>query len=1065
MSDKKDAAKAAAAPPAAPAEGAKSKNQEKNEAKRLEKEAKFKAKQAKLAAAAAAAPNAGVEAKPAKAKAAPTPKEPETFVNTTPKGDKKDMSTPMAGSYNPKAVEAAWYDWWEKEGYFKPELKPNGSARDEGTFVVPIPPPNVTGSLHTGHALTNSVQDCLVRWNRMHGKTTLWVPGADHAGIATQIVVEKKLMRERKITRHDLGREKFLEEVFKWKDVHIDRIYNQLRRLGSSFDWSRSRFTMDPGLSAAVKEAFVRLHDDGVIYRSNRLVNWCTKLKTALSNVEVENMELDGRTFLTVADHDPNKKYEFGVLISFAYQVENSDERIVVATTRLETMLGDTAIAVHPSDKRYKHLHGKYVIHPFQNRRIPIIPDEYPDPEFGTGAVKITPAHDFNDYIVGQRHNLENITIFTDDGLINENGAPFTGLKRFDARIAVLKALEEKGLFVGKSDNKQVLPICERSGNIVEPLLKPQWWVNCQGMAKQAIEVARSGDLNIYPPSSEKEWFRWLENIQDWCISRQLWWGHRVPAYYVEIAGDENDRSDSSRWVSGRSDEEARQKALKKFASVDPKKITLHQDEDVLDTWFSAGLWPFSIMGWPEKTRDFELFFPNSLLETGWDILFFWVTRMVMLSLTLTGKTPFRDVYCHAMVRDAHGRKMSKSLGNTIDPLDVIEGISLEKLLHRLEVGNLDPRELTRARDAQAKDFPNGIAECGTDALRFGLLAYTAGNRDLNLDVMRIEGYRKFCNKLWNATRFALMKLGDDYVPREVGEAHTLTGSESLAERWILSRLNKAIVETNQSIQQYNFMQATNAVYQFWLYDLCDVFLEVCKPVIDGADSDEGAKASARNVLYICLDQGLKLLHPFMPFVTEELYQRLPRRANDKVPTIMKSRYPTAVAEWTNAEAEERFDFVNSIVHATRSLLTEYNIRSNATVYIEVADRTQRLLLAKQTQIISTLAKGVKVVEVLAPAPGAVPPGCVVNTIPSATINLLVKGQLDFDAEIKKLTAKVAKPQQGAASLRKIMAGEGYEANVKDEVKAENAAKLKGLEAEIETLQASIANFERLKAA
>ncbi|KAH9252303.1 hypothetical protein BASA81_009756 [Batrachochytrium salamandrivorans] len=1035
----------------------KSKNELKNEAKRLEKLAKFQAKQAKQAAAKSTEKpqkEAAVVTKPAPSAV----KEAEPFVNLTPKGEKKDMSTPMAPAYNPKAVEAAWYDWWESEGFFKPELKPDGTVKDEGTFVVSIPPPNVTGSLHIGHALTNAIQDAMIRWNRMHGKTTLWIPGADHAGISTQVVVEKKLMRERGITRHDIGREAFLEEVFKWKDANIDTIYNQLRRLGSSFDWSRDHFTMDEGLSNAVREAFVRMHEDGTIYRANRLVNWCTKLKTALSNLEVENKELNGSTFMTVPDHDPSKTYEFGVLVSFAYQVENSDERIVVATTRLETMLGDTAIAVHPSDKRYQHLHGKYVTHPFQNRRIPILADEYPDPEFGTGAVKITPAHDANDYIVGQRQKLENITIFTDEGKINENGAPFVGLQRFDARLAILEALKEKGLYVSTEPNKQVLPICTRSGNIIEPLLKPQWWVNCQDMAKDAMDAVRKGDLAIAPALSEREWFRWLENIQDWCISRQLWWGHRVPAYYVHIDGDENDRDVSNRWVSGRSEEEARCKAIKKFAEVDPSKMTLFQDEDVLDTWFSSGLWPFSVLGWPAKTRDMELYFPNTLLETGWDILFFWVARMVMMSLKLEGVVPFKQVFCHAMIRDAHGRKMSKSLGNVIDPIDVIEGVTLEYLQNRLESGNLDPRELVRAREGQKKDFPNGIPECGTDALRFGLLAYSAGGRDINLDILRVDGYRKFCNKLWNATRFALMKLGEDYLPRAAKSQ--LNGDESLVDLWILAKLNQAITNTNQSMEQMNFMQATTAMYQFWLHELCDVYLEVCKPVIDG--DDLRAKKAAQDVLYICLEHGLKLLHPIMPFVTEELYQRLPRREGDQPHTIMMARYPKSLPIWEQHQAETDFEAVNEVIRGIRSVMTEYNIRSNATVYVKAQSTHLHDVFQKQQIIVKTLAKGTKVFETV-PMDGDTPEGCVVSILPNSTLYLLVKGQMDFDVEIAKLNGKISKITQVSKNLCAIMAGDGYAANVKPEVKESDLVKLNGYEAEIATLQIALANFTKLK--
>ncbi|KAJ3322660.1 hypothetical protein HDV06_002874 [Boothiomyces sp. JEL0866] len=1032
----------------------KSKNQEKNEAKRLAKLAKFNAKMAKQQE--EKAHQANKEDKKEKKKVEkPAPPPEVEFVNTTPKGEKKDMSTPFPPTFQPKAVEAAWYDWWEKEGYFKPEYKADGSVKDEGAYVISIPPPNVTGSLHLGHALTCSIQDTMIRWNRMKGKTVLWTPGADHAGIATQVVVEKKLKRERNITRHELGREKFVEETYKWKDEYIDRIYNQIRRLGSSVDWDRKKFTMDPSMCNAVNEAFVRMHSDGTIYRANRLVNWCTKLKTALSNVEVENMELKGRTMLTVADHDPNKQYEFGVLISFAYPIENSDEKIIVATTRLETMLGDTAIAVHPSDKRYQHLHGKFVIHPFQNRKIPIVADEYPDPEFGTGAVKITPAHDPNDFIVGKRQNLEFINIFTDDGKINEYGGErFTGMLRFDARVAILEALKEKGLYVSTVDNAMVLPICDRSKNIVEPLLKPQWWINTAEMAKQAIEAVQEEKIKIAPQTSRNDWFRWLETPQDWCISRQLWWGHRIPAYYVLIKGDENNRDDVERWVSGRTEEDALKNAVKKYTHVKPEDISLEQDEDVLDTWFSSGLWPFATLGWPENTKDLQDFYPNNLLETGRDILFFWVARMVMMSLKLNGKIPFKEVFCHAMLCDAHGRKMSKSLGNVIDPINVIEGISLEKLQKGLESGNLDPRELVKAKAGQMKDYPNGIPECGTDALRFYLLACSSHGMFLNMDVLRVDGYKKFCNKIWNATRFALLKLDGDFKPPANAQ---LSGKESAADLWILHKLNKAVQETNSYIEQMNFMQATNAAYQFWWYELCDVYLEVCKPVIDG--DDPVAKKASQNVLYTCLDQGIKLLHPFMPFVTEELYQRLPRRENDTIPTIMKTNYPSYVAEWDNSKAEKDFEFVNSVVHAARSLLTDYSIKANATFYIQTPNgevMNAQLKIAKS--LIGKACENLSLIDINSPPPE----GCSLYTLDETKIFLLVKGMVDFKAEIEKLKKKLDKTQSLHDAIVKKQAVEGYALNVKDEIKEIDNNKLSGYKAEIEAMLATIATFEKL---
>ncbi|KAJ3322478.1 hypothetical protein HDV06_003022 [Boothiomyces sp. JEL0866] len=1028
-----------------------SRNQEKNEARRLAKLAKFNAKIAKQQEEKTQLANKVCR----KEKLKPEVDQPVEFINTTPKGEKKDISGPFPPTFQPKAVEAAWYDWWEKEGFFKPEYKADGSVKEEGVYVIPIPPPNVTGSLHLGHALTCSIQDTLIRWNRMKGKTVLWIPGADHASISTQVVVEKKLKRERNITRHDLGRETFVQETFKWKDEYIERIYNQIRRLGSSVDWDRKRFTMDPSMCIAVNEAFIRMHKDGTIYRANKLVNWCTKLKTALSNIEVENIELMGRTMLTVADHDPSKQYEFGTLISFAYQVENSDEKIIVATTRLETMLGDTAIAVHPSDKRYKHLHGKYVIHPFQNRKIPIIADDYPDPNFGTGAVKITPAHDPNDFAVGKRQNLEFITIFTDDGRINEYGGErFTGMLRFDAREAILAALKEKGLYVSTVDNAMALPICERSRNIVEPMLKPQWWVNTGEMAKQAMQVVEEGKLKISPQTSRNDWFRWLETPQDWCISRQLWWGHRIPAYYVLIEGDENNRDDVDRWVSGRTEEEALKNAIQKYAHVKPQDISLEQDEDVLDTWFSSGLWPFATLGWPETTKDLEDFYPNSLLETGRDILFFWVARMVMMSLKLNGQVPFKKVFCHAMLCDAHGRKMSKILGNVIDPIHVIEGISLEELQKGLETGNLDPRELVVAKAGQVKDYPNGIPECGTDALRFYLLACSAHGMYLNMDVLRVDGYRKYCNKIWNATRFALLKLDCDFLPPA---EMILSGKESVADLWILHKLNTAIQDTNRFIKQMNTMQATNAVYQFWWYELCDVYLEVCKQVIDG--DDPVAKKASQNVLYTCLDQGLKLLHPFMPFITEELYQRIPRRENDTIPSIMRSSYPTYIAEWDNTNAERDFEFINSIVHGARSLLTDCRIKANATFYIQTPNAkvmNSQLSIAKS--LIGKACESLTLIDKNA----SPPEGCSIYTLEDTKIFLLVKGFVDFKAEIAKLRKKLEKTKTLHDGIIKKQAVEGYALNVRGEIKEIDNNKLTGYKAEINAMLATISNFETL---
>uniref|UniRef100_A0A671YP82 valine--tRNA ligase n=1 Tax=Sparus aurata TaxID=8175 RepID=A0A671YP82_SPAAU len=809
-----------------------------------------------------------------------------------------DVISPLPDSYSPQYVEAAWYPWWEKQGFFKPEYGVRADPNPRGMFMMCIPPPNVTGSLHLGHALTNAIQDTLTRWHRMRGETTLWNPGCDHAGIATQVVVEKKLMRERGMSRHDLGRENFIQEVWKWKNEKGDRIYHQLKKLGSSLDWDRACFTMDTKLSYAVQEAFIRMHDEGVIYRSKRLVNWSCSLNSAISDIEVDKKELTGRTLLPVPGY--KEKVEFGVLVSFAYKVDGSDEEVIVATTRIETMLGDSAVAVHPTDSRYQHLKGKMVLHPFCDRKMPIVFDDFVDMSFGTGR----PFHSL--LVVSLLcHNFSFLTILS---------VP-QGMKRFEARKAVLQALKDRGQFKEIKDNPMVVPVCSRSKDIVEPLMKPQWYVSCADMGKQAADSVREGRLKIIPDHHLKTWFNWMDNIRDWCISRQLWWGHRIPAYFVTV----NDPSvkpgedmDGHYWVSGSTEEEAREKAAKRF-SVSTDKITLRQDEDVLDTWFSSGIFPFSIFGWPNETQDLNVFYPGTLLETGHDILFFWVARMVMMGLKLTGKLPFKEVYLHAVVRDAHGRKMSKSLGNVIDPLDVITGISLE-----LTDSNLDPIEVEKAKQGQKSDYPNGIPECGTDALRFALCAYTSQGRDINLDVNRILGYRHFCNKLWNAVKFAMKTLGDNFVPSE-----KLCGEESVSDRWILSRLSAAVGLCDTAFKAYDFPAITTAIYNFWLYELCDVYL-----VRVSETSDQRQALVCRQTLYTCLEVGLRLLSPLMPFVSEELYQRLPRRRpQSDPPSITVTSYPdTEEFCWNSEEVDRDMEFIMTVVKTIRSLRADYNL-------------------------------------------------------------------------------------------------------------------------------------------
>ncbi|PWN29426.1 putative VAS1-valyl-tRNA synthetase [Jaminaea rosea] len=1038
----------------------------KSAAKKAFKLAEAAAKKAGKQAVAAERKGNAAEGAPKKEKAKKEKVEEPEWVNKTVAGEKKDLSAPMESGYNPDHVEESWFAWWEKAGFFTPSEPSEADPYDpEKTFVIPAPPPNVTGSLHIGHALTISIQDALIRWHRMRGYRTLFVPGYDHAGIATQAVVEKRLAKLEGKTRYDYGREKFVEKVFEWKDDYQARIANQMRRLGASYDFTREAFTMDEARYTAVTENFCKLYEDGIIYRANRLVNWCCRLNTTLSNLEVDQKELKGRTLMNVPGYDDKEKIEFGVIVSFSYKIAGSDEKITIATTRPETMLGDTAIAVHPKDPRYTHLHGKYAEHPFlPNRKMPIVCDDVAvDMEFGTGAVKITPAHDPNDYEVGKRHNLEFINILNDDGTLNEEAGPFAGQKRFSARRAVIEALKKEGLYVETKDNEMTIPICSRSGDVVEPLIKPQWWVSSRPLADGAVKAVREQGMVIVPSQSEREFQKWMEIIQDWCISRQLWWGHRIPAYFVNVEGVEQDKDDPAalkNWVVGRTEAQAHERA-KAIAGDKPYK--LEQDEDVLDTWFSSGLWPFSIMGWPEKTKDLEYYYPNSMLETGWDILFFWVARMVMLGVHLTGSIPFKEVFCHAMVRDAHGRKMSKSLGNVVDPLDVISGITLDNLHAKLLEGNLGQAEVQRAAASQKKDYPKGIPQCGSDALRFALCAYTSAGRDINLDIMRVEGYRKFCNKLWNATRFALAKLEGGFQPPA---ERTPSGKESLVEKWILHKLDAAATTINNGMSQRNFMAATAAAYNFWLYELCDVYIEAIKPITDPTTSDPAARASAQATLFTCLDEGLKMLHPYMPYVTEELWQRLPRRPSEKSETICLASYPEEMAERKDAQAEEDFEQIFAAVRGVRSLAADYGIQSNIQAFIEVTSSDSRIaqLFESQKDVIVTLVKGCKSVNVVPASSKDIPAGCVVTTLSaSANAHIVARGVIDVGKELAKLDKKLQLNDQACKKERGVQERKEEFEKMPKEVQERSIGRLKELEAEGEALRAARGNFERIR--
>mmetsp|Transcript_14060 Transcript_14060/g.31147 ORF Transcript_14060/g.31147 Transcript_14060/m.31147 type:complete len:1038 (+) Transcript_14060:105-3218(+) len=989
------------------------------------------------------------------AKAAPKKKEPKAaaaavvpFVNKTPKGDKKDTTEAMAAGYDPEAVESAWGDWWEKKGFFTPDVKRAVGTKESQRFVMVIPPPNVTGSLHLGHALTVAIEDSLCRWHRMSGRVVCWIPGVDHAGIATQSVVEKKLLVDEKKTRHDYGREGFLKRVWDWKQQYGERIQMQLRRIGVSVDWTRERFTMDEMLSAAVQEAFVRFYEQGKIFRGTRLVNWCPHLRTALSDLEVDHDDLVGRTMITIPGRP--EPVECGTLTSFSYKVKGTDTRITVATTRLETMLGDVAVAVHPEDERYASLVGKELVHPFfPDRSMVVVADSYVDKEFGTGAVKITPAHDPNDYDMGKRHTLEFITIFDDNGHINKLGGKFVGQHRYEARKTIEEALRAEGLFVDKKPHAMRLGRCSRSGDIIEPYLIPQWWMDCKELAARSTAAVRSGELKILPKEHEQTWFYWLDNIKDWCISRQLWWGHRIPAYKVVKPAQ-----DQEVWFVGRTKEEAHKKAAEKFG----KDVEIVQDEDVLDTWFSSGLFPFSVFGWPNEkgNDDLKAFFPGTLLETGHDILFFWVARMVMMSLGLMDQLPFKTVYLHAMVRDAHGRKMSKSLGNVIDPLHVVNGISLDGLHDTLKGGNLPAREVEKAMKGQKADYPDGIPQCGSDALRFGLLAYTSQGRNVNLDINRVVAYRHFCNKLWNAVKFAMLNFGDGFVAKGLQPDAQLAWED----RWILSRLAAAATGANSGFEAYEFSGVVTATYNFWLYDFCDVYLEAIKPRMRGDDETE--KDIAREVIYVCMDWGLRLLHPVLPYITEELYQRLPG-SSVKSESICIADYPQGSIAWNMPIVEDEMVAVKSIVHTCRSTSASLGIPNNARpkAIIKHADAAKSKMFAARAEAISTLAK---IGEVSVAAPDAAVPAGFLGALVSAdcTVYFEVAGNVDIEEQKKKVVRKMESNKKLLAGYLKKLEVPDYETKVPEAVRKQNAEKIDGMNKELEELDAQITQLNQV---
>ncbi|HZD52471.1 MAG TPA: valine--tRNA ligase [Woeseiaceae bacterium] len=784
----------------------------------------------------------------------------------------------MRRTYDPQHIEQRQYERWESHGYFAP-------AGDGEPYCIMIPPPNVTGTLHMGHAFQDTIMDALIRYQRMRGRKTLWQVGTDHAGIATQMVVERQLNAEG-TSRRELGREKFVERVWQWKHESGGQICRQLRRMGASVDWTRERFTMEEDLSAAVTEVFVRLYDEGLIYRGKRLVNWDPVLHTALSDLEVLQAE------------------EQGHLWHVRYPLAHAEGSLVVATTRPETMLGDSAVAVHPDDERYRHLIGKEVLLPLANRRIPVIADEYVDPEFGSGCLKITPAHDFNDYEVGLRHALPLYNILDENAAITAPApARYRGLDRFEARERIVEDLGAEGLLESVEDHLLAVPRGDRSGAIIEPYLTDQWYVNIKPLAEPAIEAVRSGRIRFIPENWTRTYFDWMLNIQDWCISRQLWWGHRIPAWYD---------AEGKLYVA-RSEREVRQKYTL------PEETPLRQDDDVLDTWFSSALWPFSTLGWPKSTDDLAAFYPGDVLVTGFDIIFFWVARMIMMGLEFMGDVPFHEVYIHGLIRDQEGQKMSKSRGNVLDPLDLIDGVDLDTLLAKRTSGLMQPHLEPRIEAATREQFPHGIEAYGVDALRYTFAALATTGRDIRFDLGRIDGYRKFCNKIWNAAHYVLSNTTDDRAGESAAEYST-------ADRWIRSRLNRVIRSIHDHFAGYRLDLAAQALYDFTWHEFCDWYLELSKPVLQSETSSPESVRGTRQTLVETLEALLRLLHPLIPFVTEEIWGEVSPRAGVEGSSIMLQPYPEASSERDDEAAEKELEWVMQFILGIRQIRGEMDI-------------------------------------------------------------------------------------------------------------------------------------------
>ena len=921
----------------------------------------------------------------------------------------------MDKTYEPHSIEQRWYDTWESSGWFAP----SGTGTP---YCIMIPPPNVTGSLHMGHGFNNTVMDALTRYHRMRGDNTLWQPGTDHAGIATQMVVERQLNAADK-TRHDLGREDFIKRIWEWREESGGNITRQLRRMGSSLDWEHERFTMDEGLSEAVKEVFVRLHEEGLIYRGQRLVNWDPILHTAVSDLEVISEE------------------EQGHLWHMRYPLADGSGHLVVATTRPETMLGDTAVAVHPDDERYAHLVGKTIALPLTGREIPVIADDYVDMEFGTGCVKITPAHDFNDYEIGKRHDLPMINVLTIDAAMNDNcPEKYQGMDRYEARDVIIHDLKELGLLEKIDDHKLMVPRGDRSGAVVEPFLTDQWYVKVGPLAEPAIRAVENGDIRFIPDNWKNTYYEWMHNIQDWCISRQIWWGHRIPAWY-DLEGNV---------YVGRSEDEVREKH---GLGAD---IALTQDEDVLDTWFSSALWPFSTLGWPEQTERVKTFYPTSVLVTGFDIIFFWVARMIMMGLKFMDEVPFREVYIHGLVRDSHGQKMSKSKGNVLDPIDLIDGIELEALVAKRTSGMMQPQMAKKIEKATRREFPDGIPSFGTDALRFTFASQASTGRDINFDLNRIEGYRNFCNKLWNAARYVLMNTeGQDCGA--AGGAMEL----SAADQWILSHLQQTEQQVIDAMAGYRLDHAAQAIYSFLWDEYCDWYLELSKPVLVSDVASAAQKRGTRRTLVQVLEAMLRLAHPLIPFITEEIWQRVAPLAGVSGETIMRQPYPVPDTSLINEQASAEMEWVKQFVLGVRKIRSGMNIEPRKALPVLLADGSaiDQARLEANRAYVEALARTESITWLdssdAAPESATALLGEMKLLIPMA-------GLIDKEAELARLVKEIAKREQDLERVINKLADDRFVSKAPEAIVEKERAKAAEMRIALENLQAQREKIERL---